>query len=258
MKKTLGLLGLAGLGILCSGCSIKKDWDYIEKNGKMIVGYTLFEPIAYEENGELKGFDIELAKATAEVLGIDVKFQLIDWESKEFELNSRTIDLVWNGLTVTEERKNNMEFTMSYLSNNQVAVIRSADKDKFTSIDTIMNQENVKYCAESGSAGQDVVTSYNKECAKITNMVTCLTEVQSGASDVAIMDSVMARYYTEDKADLMIVENAVFSEEEYGIAARKGDTEFVSKINDALKKLKENGKLYELADKYGLRKDLII
>lgn len=258
MKKILGLFGLAAACITASGCSLKKDWEYIEKNGKMVVGYTLFEPIAYEENGQLTGFDIELAKETGKVLGIDVEFQLIDWESKEFELNSRTIDLVWNGLTVTDERKENMEFTQSYLRNNQIAVIRKTDMDKYTSIDTIMNTEGVRYCAEAGSAGQDVVESYNKECAKISNMVTCLTEVQSGNSDVAIMDSVMARYYTDDKDDLMIVENTIFIEEEYGIAARKGDTEFVGKINEALKTLKENGKLMELADKYGLTDDIII
>lgn len=257
MKKLLGLGALA-LGTLAfSSCGKKTDWEYIEKNGEMIVGYTLFEPIAYNEGTNLTGFDIELARLTGEKLGINVKFQLIDWDSKEMELNSRNIDLIWNGVTVTDERKENMEFSMSYLANNQVAVIRKSDSTKYTK-DTIFSVENTKYCAETGSAGADVLENNSKDYAKAKDMVTCLTELNANTSDVAIMDSVMAGYYMKSNPNLMIIEDLILVEEEYGIAARKGDTEFIHKINEALVELKNEGKLNQLATKYGLTEYLLV
>lgn len=257
MKKTLTISALLLSAVALSSCGKKSDWEYIESKNEMIVGYTLFEPIAYNGSNGLTGFDIELAKETANILGIDVKFQLIDWDNKEIELNARTIDCIWNGLTVTDERKQNMEFTMSYLANNQVAVIRKEDSEKYTK-DSIFTAENTKYCAETGSAGADVLEDNNKSYTRSKDMVTCLTELNSKTSDVAIMDSVMARYYMNQNDKLMVVEDLVLVEEEYGIAARKGDVNFVSKINEALTTLKNNGKLNELAVKYGLQNDIIV
>lgn len=257
MKKIFGIATIAMAACAFTGCSKKSDWEYIEDKGKMIVGYTLFEPIAYNEGSTLTGFDIELAKETASILGINVEFQLIDWDNKEIELNSKTIDVIWNGLTVTDERKANMEFSMSYLANNQVAVIRKDDVSKYTK-DTLFTVENTKYCAETGSAGADIFEEKNITYTKSKDMVTCLTELNAKTSDVAIMDSVMARYYMNANPNLMVVENCILAEEEYGIAARKGDVEFVGKINDALRTLKDNGKLNELATKYGLQNDIIV
>ena len=127
-----------------------KDWNYIKENGKFIVGYTIFAPIAYEENGELIGFDIELAKAVAEYLELNVDFQIIEWATKEAKLEAKTIDCIWNGMTITEERQEMMEVSIPYMNNKQVAIIRKADKDLYKSTD---DMAEAIIGAEDGSAG---------------------------------------------------------------------------------------------------------
>ncbi len=131
-----------------------EDWNYILEQEKFIVGYTLFAPIAYEQDGELIGFDIELAKAVAEKLGLTVEFKEIEWSAKEALLNGKSIDCIWNGMTITEERLANMEITIPYLNNKQVAVIRVADKDKYT---TTESMSKAIVAAEAGSAGEECI-----------------------------------------------------------------------------------------------------
>jgi polar amino acid transport system substrate-binding protein len=133
----------------------KADWDYVVAQEKFIVGYTLFAPIAYEDNdGKLIGFDIELAKAVAEELDLDVEFKIINWNTKEAELESKTIDCIWNGMTITDERKAEMEVSIPYMNNKQVAVIRKADKDLYKNTD---DMKNAIIGAEDGSAGMGCV-----------------------------------------------------------------------------------------------------
>lgn len=133
----------------------KSDWDYVQGRGKIIVGYTVFAPIAFSDNsGKLVGFDIELARLVFEKLGLDVEFQVISWDAKEMELAAKTIDCIWNGLTITEERKAEMEISISYLANNQVAVIRKADKDLYTTKESLVKG---RMAAEAGSAGAGVI-----------------------------------------------------------------------------------------------------
>lgn len=133
----------------------KEDYDYIVGKGKLVIGYTLFAPIAYMEGNDLIGFDIDLAKAVGEKLGLTVEFQKINWDSKEFELSSKNIDCIWNGMTITDERKESMSITVPYMKNKQVAVIRIEDKDKYK---TTGDMKNAIIVVESGSAGQDIVT----------------------------------------------------------------------------------------------------
>ncbi|MBE6545939.1 MAG: transporter substrate-binding domain-containing protein [Ruminococcaceae bacterium] len=129
-----------------------KDWNAIVEEGTFVVGYTLFAPIAYENDaGELIGFDIELAKAVAEVLKLEVKFELIEWSAKEAKLEGGSIDCIWNGMTITEERLAAMEISIPYLNNKQVAVIRKEDKEKYT---TTESMSGAIMGAEAGSAGE--------------------------------------------------------------------------------------------------------
>jgi polar amino acid transport system substrate-binding protein len=137
------------------------DWDYLVGQGKFIVGYTLFAPIAFEDNdGNLVGFDIELAKAVAEVIDLDVEFKLINWATKEAELESKTIDCIWNGMTITPEREAAMEITIPYMNNKQVAVIRKADKEVYKSTD---DMAKAIVGAEDGSAGMSCVVKEEEE-----------------------------------------------------------------------------------------------
>ncbi len=140
--------------------SEKIDWEYVQGQGKFIVGYTLFAPIAYKEGEELIGFDIELAKAVAEKLGVAVEFQLINWNAKEGLLNAKTIDCIWNGMTINPERIANMEMSIPYLNNKQVAVIRKEDAAKYK---TTADMKDAIIGAEAGSAGEAQIVKEEEE-----------------------------------------------------------------------------------------------
>lgn len=129
----------------------KEDYDKIIASGELVIGYTIFAPIAYEENNKLIGFDIELAEAVCEYLGIKAKFQIIDWDTKIFELNAGSIDVIWNGMTITDQIKEGASVSIPYLKNKQVAVIRVEDKDTYKSTN---DMKNSVICVEGGSAGQ--------------------------------------------------------------------------------------------------------
>lgn len=234
-----------------AGCNNKSDWEYIQDKGEMIIGYTLYEPIAYkDENQKLIGFDTELAEAVAADLGLKVKFQLINWDAKETELKSKSIDLIWNGLTIDEDRKANMEISIPYMANKQVAVVQ-----KDSGITDKASMAGKSFAFEKGSAGANVVDKEFPNAKKnlMNAQIDALLEVNSKTSDIAIIDSVMAGFYISkpDFSSLMMID-CNFTDEYYGIAARKGDTEFIGKINASLKKLNESGKVGEIAKKYGL------
>ena len=128
------------------------SWAQIQEDGKFVVGYTVFAPIAFE--GAESGFDIELAQAVADYLDVEVEFQEIDWNSKEALLENGTIDLVWNGMTITDDRAAAMCISVPYLYNKQVAVIKKSDASKYT---TKESMKNATMTAESGSAGEEVI-----------------------------------------------------------------------------------------------------
>ncbi|MBR5140288.1 MAG: transporter substrate-binding domain-containing protein [Clostridia bacterium] len=138
-----------------------EDFNYIMGKGKLIVGYTLFAPIAYkDDNGNLIGFDIDLAKAVCEMLELEVEFVEIEWSAKEALLEAKTIDCIWNGMTITEERLAAMEISIPYMNNKQVAVIRKDDKDLYKTTD---DMKKAIIGAEDGSAGMDCVVVENEE-----------------------------------------------------------------------------------------------
>lgn len=240
-----------------AGCNNNKDWKYIEGKGKMIIGYTIFAPMNYNEEGKLVGFDTELAEAVCAELGVEPVFQVIEWDNKFLELNSKNIDCVWNGFTVNEERAKEADFSASYLYNKQIAVIRKADQSVYTNKATIKNGRLV---AEAGSAGEDVIKTdfFDKSFLAASSQINALLEVKSSASDIAIVDSVMAEgtLTGEDYSELIIVEGIHFTEEEYGIAFRKGSPETLAKVNAALKKLWEDGTIGTLAEKYNIAESL--
>ena len=139
----------------------KVDWDYIVGEGQFIVGYTEFAPIAYKDtDGTLIGFDIELAKAVAAKLGLEVKFELINWATKEASLEAKTIDCIWNGMTITAERQAQMEVSIAYMNNKQVAVIRKEDKELYKST---ADMKDAIIGAEDGSAGMSCVVKEEEE-----------------------------------------------------------------------------------------------
>ena len=233
------------------------DWQYIADKGNFVAGITLFEPMNYyDENGELTGFETEFTKAVCEKLGVEAKFQEVEWDKKEIELNAKTIDAIWNGLTVTEERKENMGFSKSYVRNKQVVVIKADNKDKYTDE---ASMAGASCAAESGSAGQTAIETSpvlsQNEFVGASAQKDVLLEVKAGTVELGVLDYVMAKASIgegTDYSDLMIVEGVELAPEEYAIGMRKGDTETIEKVNGAIDELVADGTLKALAEKYGL------
>lgn len=259
MKKILSVVMTALMaGLLLVGCGKNAtDWEYIKGKNEMVIGITLYEPMNYyDESGKLIGFDTEFAEAVSEITGVPVKFQEIEWDQKEVELKSKAIDCIWNGLTVTEERKENMAFSTSYVVNEQVVVINKANADKFTSL---ADMDNVSVCAESGSAGESAIEA-DEHLSKgkylgVSAQKDCLLEVKAGTCDAAVLDMTLAKAVINDDtdySDLMILDGASLLSEEYAIGFRLEDVETVKTVNDAIAQLVANGKLAELGEKYGV------
>lgn len=239
------------------------DWNYIANKGKLVVGITYNVPMNYlDDSGKLIGFETEFTTAVCEKLGVTPDFQLIEWSKKEFELNAKTIDLVWNGLTVTDERKENMLFSKSYMKNKQATVVKAENADKYPST---AEMADITIAFESGSAGEDVIKADEalKNCKQVPNEAQkdALLEVKSGTADACIIDFTMAKAATAegtDFADLKVLENIQNTDEEYAIGARLGDTETIAKINTAIDELASEGKLLEIAKKYNLDDALLL
>ncbi len=228
------------------------DLAYIKENNKLIVGITDYAPMDYkDENGEWTGFDAEFATLFAEELGVEVEFFVIaDWGKKFIELETKQIDAVWNGMTITDEAKLNASVSDPYVLNAQVVVAKA---DKIDAIATAEDLVDLTVAVENGSAGQDAA-----EAAEIANIIkvqdqaAALLEVKSGTSDACVIDITMARAMTgegTDYADLAAGIN--LTEEEYGVAFRK-DSDLTAKFNEFMDKLIADGTLQELADKYEL------
>ncbi len=247
-----------------AGCAKKdkEDWDYIKSNGKLKIGITYYEPMNYfDENNKLIGFDTEFAEALCAELGITPEFIEINWDTKETELAAKNIDCIWNGLTVTEERKANMDFTESYIKNMQVCVIKA---DNAAMYPDVASMADAKLVAEAGSAGESAImddeTLKNANYTAVSVQSNALMEVKAGTADVAVIDYVMAKSMVgegTDYSDLMIVDGVELAVEEYAIGLRLGSTETLAKFNEVIDKLIASGKLNEIAEKYGLTDSLL-
>ncbi len=275
MKKILALI-LAALMLTCmlAGCApatddgqispngdaAESDADYIMNNGKMIIGMTLFAPMNYYDNAtnELIGFETEFAKAVCEKIGVEAEFIEINWDSKEIELNAKNIDCIWNGMTITDERKANMEISKPYMKNRQVMVVKKENLEKFS--EGVIGAAVV---AEAGSAGEELATAdeFFKDAAftPVDSMAKALMDVAAGTSDIAIVDyvtSIGSIGAGTDFEDLVAVEEREFSPEEYGIAFRKG-SDMATIVNNTIDELIADGTLEAIAAKYKLENLLV-
>ncbi len=218
------------------------------------MGITLYEPMNYkDENGNLTGFDTERTEAVCEKLGVTAEFVEIDWDQKVTELKSGSIDCVWNGMTLTDELKENMDFSVPYAGNTQVCVINKANADVYTSLESMADARIV---AEAGSTGAAAVeaneTLKNAQLTTMTAQRDNHLELKIGTADVAVIDGVMAKASVGEGTsydDLMIVEGLELSKEEYGVGLRKG-SDLTAKINEALQQLADEGFVDQLAEKY--------
>lgn len=257
LKKALAvLLAIVVVAATFVGCSSKKsdstiDSEKISEKGTMVVGITDFAPMDYkDENGNWIGFDADLANIVGEKLGVKVEFLEIDWDNKFLELETGAIDCIWNGMTITDEVKNNSSVTNAYAQNQQIVVSKADVADKLKTVDDL---KTLKFAAENGSAGQAAGEDNGLEVVAVNAQSDALLEVASGSVDACIIDSTMAAAMTgegTDYADLKA--SVVLVDEQYGISFRKG-SDMVEKVNAIMDELKADGTLNELAQKYSVQ-----
>lgn len=226
--------------------------DILDK-GVFVVGLDdSFPPMGYrDEEGNLTGFDVELAQAVAEQMGLTADLQAIDWKAKELELDGGNIDVIWNGYTITPERLEAVLMSEPYMENTQVIVV-PADSD----IKTLADLAGKKVAVQDGSSAQEAIAA-NEELAEsigeqidFKDNVTALMDVSSGQTDALAVDSVVANYYLAQRPGEFVVLEETLAPEEYGIGFRKADQAFHDAVEQALSELRDSGKATELSTKW--------
>ena len=233
----------------------ESDLAYVQDKGTLIVGITNFEPMDYlNENGEWIGFDADLAKAFAESLGVEVQFQEIEWDNKVFELDGKTIDVVWNGMTLTDEVLSAMECSNAYCNNAQVVILPADIAEDYPDA---ASMADLQFAVESGSAGETMAIENGFNYTPVVDQATAVLEVSSGTCDAAIIDSLMAAAMVGEGtsyADLTYTIN--LNSEEYGVGFRKG-SDLAAALNEFFASAWADGTMQELAETYGVSAALI-
>ena len=228
------------------------DLDYIKEKGKMVIGYTVYEPMNYTDaDGNFTGFDTELATAVCEKLGVEPEFVEINWDTKVVELDAKSIDCIWNGMTLTDDIMANAATTKAYAKNAQVVVVK--DGTDYSSTAELVGKTVV---AEAGSAGEAAIEGDENlaqaDYVSKSVQTDCLMEVAAGTADAAVLDLTLANAMIgegTDYASLKIVDE--LNAEEYGVAFRKG-SDAAAAVDAAFDELKADGTMQALADKYDL------
>jgi len=253
MKKymTLIIISIAAL-LVVTGCGSSKNTSKSGGKDVLFIGVDdKFAPMGFrDENNELTGFDIEYAKAAAEHMGMEVKFQPIDWKTKETELSSGRIDLIWNGYTITDERKGKVLFTKPYLKNAQV-VATLADSN-IAKLDDL-SDKNIGLQALSSAAdalNANPIQSKIKSISEYADNVLALSDLKSGRVDAVVIDEVVIDYYMAKEEGTFKVLDESLAPEEYGVGVKKGNDELLEKLQDALDKMNEDGGAAKISTKW--------
>ena len=257
MKKVFALVLALILALSCltaCGASSGSDLKAIQKKGTMIVGITDYEPMDFkDENGNWTGFDAELAELVCKELGVKCEFfVLADWGKKFYELETKNIDAIWNGMTITEEVKLNTNCSDPYVINAQVLVMKADAVDQYDAVELL---QGLTFAVENGSAGQDAVVELgipDSQIVPVQDQAAALMEVAAGTSDARVIDITMANAMTGEGTSYADLASGIsLTSEEYGIGFRK-DSDVTAKVNEIMDKLIADGTLQALADKYGL------
>ena len=233
----------------------ESDLDYVLGKGTLVVGITDFAPMDYKnEAGEWIGFDADMAKAFAESLGVAVEFVEINWDNKVLELDGKTVDCIWNGMTLTDEVKAAMETSNAYCNNAQVVIVPA---DKAADYQDVEAVKGLNFAVEAGSAGEAEVAAIGASYTPVTAQADALMEVASGTSDAAVIDSLMAGAMVGEGtgyADLTYTVS--LNSEEYGVGFRKG-SDLTQKLNEFFAAAYADGTMTAAAETYGVQAALI-
>lgn len=269
MKKIIALLlAVLLIGTFFVGCgtttttdtatsndAAQDDLAYVKNNGKLIIGITEFEPMDYQDaDGSWIGFDADMANNFAESLGVKAEFVVIDWDSKVMELDSKKVDCIWNGMTLTEDVKEAMSTSKPYCNNAQVVVVNKDVADKYQKVEDC---KELNFAVESGSAGQEQAEANGLKYTEVESQATALMEVSSGKCDAAIIDSLMAAAMIGEGTSFdQLTYTCGLNSEEYGVGFRKGSniTEEYNKWFDACL---ADGSVAKIAEQYGVQAALV-
>lgn len=231
------------------------DMEYVKNKGKLVVGITDFEPMDYKgDSGEWIGFDADLAKAFAQSLGVEADFVEIDWDNKLLELNGKSIDCVWNGMTLTDEVTSSMECSNAYCNNAQVVVLPVDMAEKYQTVESL---SDLSFAVESGSAGEAAAKELGLNYTPVSNQASALMEVAAGTSGAAIIDSLMAGAMVGEGTSYdKLTYTLPLSDEKYGVGFRKG-SDLAAALNDFFAASKEDGSMQTLAETYGVQAALV-
>jgi polar amino acid transport system substrate-binding protein len=264
-KRAFWMVACAMAALVVTGCGKKEEPVTAAVAPAPVVAKAIviglddnFPPMGFrDEKNELVGFDIDLAKEAGKRLGVEVTFKPIDWSAKESELNSNRIDVLWNGLTITEERKANILFTKPYLENHQIVVV--TDKSPITNKAELAGKV---LGVQDGSSAVDAVQRDEataksiKELKKFGDNVTALMDLSAGRLDAVVVDEVVGRYYTGKKPGEYRVLEENFGTEDYGVGVRKDDTELAAKLDKALDDMRADGTAATISTKW-FGKDIV-
>ena len=231
------------------------DLSYVQDKGTLVVGMTDFAPMDYkDENGEWIGFDADMAKAFAESLGVDVEFLEINWDNKLMELDTKGIDVIWNGMTINDEVTNGASVSEPYCLNGQVVVLPA---DKAEDYDTVESLSDLAFAVEDGSAGAEQLDLLGLSYIGKTTQADALMEVASGASDACVIDLLMAgAMIGEGTSYPELTYTVQLNNEEYGVAFRKG-SDLTEAFNSFWKEAYDAGTVMEVATTYGVQESVI-
>lgn len=252
---------VAIMTLLLSGCTQNKsdtssvmqpgqsDLEYVQTKGTFTVGITDFAPLDYRTGEQWTGFDAELAKSFAESIGVSLEFVEIDWDKKTELLENGSIDCIWNGMTMTEELQETISCSEPYLSNAQVIVLRSGEMEQYSTPESC---QHLLFAVEAGSTGESLLNELKYRYVTFPTQKEALQSVREKKSDAAVIDIIMAAYFTSDgqEADDLGF-NISLNDEKICVGFRK-NSDITEKANQFFKTAYEDGTLSALADQYGI------
>lgn len=235
--------------------SAASDLAYVQDKGTLVVGITEFDPMDYRDaDGNWIGFDADMAKAFAESLGVTAEFQLIEWDNKVMELDGKTIDVVWNGMTLTDEVMSAMDCSNAYCNNAQVVVLPA---DAVENYPDAASMADLTFAVESGSAGKEQAEANGFTYTEVVDQATAVMEVASGTADAAIIDSLMAGAMVGESTSYdQLTYTVQLNSEEYGVGFRQG-SDLVELLNQFFADRYADGTMLEIAETYGVQAAII-
>lgn len=241
--------------VACGSNGTGSDMEYVKEKGTLVVGITEFAPMDFkDEDGNWIGFDADMAKAFAEYLGVEVEFVKIEWGSKVMELDGKSIDCVWNGMTLTDEVTSAMECSNAYCKNAQVVVVPKDVAEKYQTEESLTD---LKFAVEDGSAGEEMVETLKLNYTAVLDQATALMEVSGGTSDATVIDWLMAKAMIGEGTNYANLTYTVkLNEEEYGVGFRKG-SDLADALNQFFKEAYADDSMMKCAEEYGIDENII-